>query len=59
MIISGFYLQGQKWDRIAEQVGYSVRQAKNIRYEALKVLGEKLAGNRNVSQSKIIKEILQ
>ena len=59
VIISGLYLQGQKWDRIAEQIGYSVRQAKNIRCEALKVLGEKLARNRNVSRSRIIKEILQ
>lgn len=59
VIICGLYLQGQKWDRVAEQIGYSVRHAKNIRCEALKVLGEKLARNRNVSQSKIIKEVLQ
>lgn len=58
VIICGLYLQGQKWDYIAEQIGYSVRQAKNIRCEALKDLGEKLARNRTVSRSKIIKEIL-
>jgi len=59
VIICGLYLQGQKWDGVAEQIGYSVRHAKNIRCEALKVLGEKLERNRNISRSKIIKEILQ
>lgn len=59
VIISGLYLQGQKWDQVAGQIGYSVRHAKNIRCEALKVLGEKLARNRNISHSRIIKEILQ
>lgn len=59
VIVCGLYLQGQKWDRVAEQIGYSVRHAKNIRCEALKVLGERLARNRNISSSKIIKEILQ
>ena len=38
-IICGFYLQGQKWERIAEQISYSVRQSKNIRCVALEVLG--------------------
>lgn len=42
-IICGFYLQGQKWERIAEQISYSVRQSKNIRCVALEVLGGKLA----------------
>ena len=59
VIICGLYLQGKKWDQIGEEIGYSVRQAKNIRCEALKVLGEKLAGNRIVSRSRIIKENLQ
>lgn len=59
VIICGLYLQGQKWDQVAGQIGYSVRHAKNIRCEALKVLGEKLARNRNISHSRIIKEILQ
>ena len=57
-IICGFYLQGQKWERIAEQISYSVRQSKNIRCVALEVLGGKLARNRNVSRSKILKEVL-
>ena len=57
-IIFGFYLQGQKWERIAEQISYSVRQSKNIRCVALEVLGGKLARNRNISRSKILKEVL-
>ena len=59
VIICGLYLQGKKWDQIGEEIGYSVRHAKNIRCEALKVLGEKLARNRIVSRSKIIKENFQ
>lgn len=59
VIICGFYIQGKKWDRIGKEIGYSVRHTKNIRCEALKVLGEKLARNRIVSRSKIIKENLQ
>lgn len=59
VIICGLYIKGEKWDRVAEQIGYSVRQAKNIRCEALKVLGEKMAGNRIISRSKIIKETLR
>ena len=57
-IICGFYLQGQKWERIAEQINYSVRQSKNIRCVALEVLGGKMARNRNISRSKILKEVL-
>lgn len=59
VIICGFYIQGQKWDKVAEQINYSVRHAKNIRCTALKVLGEKLAGNRNISHNETIKELLQ
>lgn len=58
-IICGFYLQGQKWERIAEQISYSVRQSKNIRCVALEVLGGKFARNRNISRSKIIGEALK
>lgn len=58
-IICGFYLQGQKWEHIAEQINYSVRQSKNIRCVALEVLGRKFARNRNISQSKIISEIVK
>lgn len=56
VIICGLYLQGKKWEQIGEEIGYSVRHAKNIRCEALKVLGGKLARNRVVSQSRIIKQ---
>jgi hypothetical protein len=55
-IICGFYLQGQKWEHIAEQINYSVRHSKNIRCVALEVLGGKLARNRSISQSRIIAE---
>ena len=58
-IICGFYLQGQKWERIAEQINYSVRQSKNIRCIALEVLGGKMARNRSISQSKVLKEIVK
>lgn len=58
-IICGFYLQGQKWERIAEQINYSVRRSKDIRYIALEVLGGKMARNRKISRSKILKEILE
>lgn len=58
-IIDGFYIRGHKWERIAEQINYSVRQSKNIRCVALEVLGGKLARNRNVSRSKIIAEVVK
>lgn len=58
-IVCGFYLQGQKWERIAEQISYSVRQSKNIRCVALEVLGGKFARNKNISRSKIISEIVK
>ena len=58
-IVCGFYLQGQKWERIAEQINYSVRQSKNIRCVALEVLGGKFARNKNISRSKIISEIVK
>lgn len=59
VIIFNLYLRGQKWEYIARLIGYSVRQAKNIRYKALNILGEKLENNKNISQSDIIKEILK
>lgn len=58
-IICGFYIKGQKWERIAEQISYSVRQSKNIRSVALEVLGGKLARNRNISRSEIIGEAIK
>jgi len=58
-IICGFYIKGQKWERIAEQISYSVRQSKNIRCVALEVLGGKLARNRNISRSEIISEAVK
>jgi len=57
-IIVGFYIEGQKWERIGERINYSVRQSKNIRCVALEVLGGKMARNRSISRSKIIAEII-
>ena len=58
-IICGFYIKGQKWERIAEQISYSVRHSKNIRCVALEVLGGKFARNRNISRSEIISEAVK
>ncbi len=59
VIIYNLYLRGQKWDYVAKMIGYSVRQAKNIRCKALNILGEKLENNQNIAQSDIIKEIFK
>lgn len=58
IIICGFYIESQKWECIAEQIDYSVRQSKNIRCIALEALGAKMARNRSISQSKIIAKII-
>lgn len=58
-IISGFYIKGQKWEHIAEQINYSVRHSKNIRCAALEVLGAKFTRNRKIIQSKIVNEIIE
>ena len=47
-IICGFYVRGQKWERIAEQISYSVRQSKNIRCVALEVLGGKFERKKKI-----------
>ncbi len=59
IIICGFYLKGQKWERIAEQISYSVRHSKNIRRKALEILGKKFDRNSNISRSETIGEITQ
>lgn len=56
IILCGLYLQGKKWEQIAKEVSYSVRQAKNIRKEALKILGKKMAKNQVIANSKMIQE---
>lgn len=58
-IIFEFYLKEQKWERIAEQVNYSIRQSKNIRCAALKTLGEKFEGNKRITGSRIIDEAIK
>lgn len=58
-IICGFYIKGQKWERVAEQINYSIRQSKNIRCAALESLGRNFAGNRTISKSEIIEKIIK
>lgn len=59
VILTGFYIKGFKWEQIAEQVGYSVRQAQNHRTEALEIMTKKLTRNRYISRSEVIKEMLK
>lgn len=56
-IICGFYLQGKKWESIARQINYSVRQSKNIRCVALEILGKKFARNKYISCSEFLQEL--
>lgn len=58
-IIHGFYIEGEKWERIAERISYSVRQSKNIRCVALKSLGDKMERNRTISHSSIIQKLIE
>lgn len=44
-IILGFYIEGQKWERISARVNYSPRQCKNIRNRALSRLAKLFAQN--------------
>ena len=57
-IIYNFYIRNHKWEQIAERINYSVRQSKNIRCEALKILGKKFEKNKTISGSMVIKEII-
>lgn len=59
VILTGFYTKGFKWEQIAEQVGYSVRQAQNHRTEALEIMAKKLSRNRYILRSEVIKGILK
>lgn len=59
VILTGFYIKGTKWEQIAEQVGYSVRQSQNHRTEALEIMAKKLSRNRYILRSEVIKEILK
>lgn len=59
VILTGFYIKNFKWEQIAEQVGYSVRQAQNHRTEALEIMAKKLSRNRYISRSEVIEEMLK
>lgn len=58
IILTGFYIKGFKWEQIAEQIGYSVRQSQNHRTEALEIMAKKLTRNKYILRSKVIKELL-
>ncbi|GEM_PF-554646 len=58
VVLTGFYIKGDRWEQIAEQIGYSVRQAQNHRAEALEIIAKKLTRNRYIIRSKIVKEML-
>ncbi len=58
VVLDEFYIKGHKWEQIAKQINYSVRQSKNIRHIALEALGEKMARNKVIMQSKVIRKIL-
>lgn len=59
LILTGFYIKGLKWEQIAAQAGYSVRQAQNHRTEALEIMAKKITRNRYLSKSKFIKKIIK
>ena len=45
-VLLGFYVERRQWGQIAEQVNYSPRQCRNIRKEALKLLGGRIERNK-------------
>lgn len=54
IIIYGKYIKGDTWEQIGEQISYSVRQCKNLRVAALKLLGERFTGNKNISHNRAV-----
>lgn len=56
MILTGFYIKGLKWEQIARQAGYSVRQAQNYRTEALEIIAKKFSRNKHLAKSEFIKK---
>ena len=49
-VVLGFYIDGQQWEQISEQVNYSPRQCRNIRAAALDHLAERFARNKAISR---------
>ncbi len=56
LILTGFYIKGLKWEQVAEQAGYSVRQAQNHRTEALQIMAKKITRNGYLSQSEFLEK---
>lgn len=48
-VILGFYIEGQQWERISEQMNYSPRQCRNIRDNAIEELMKRFTGNKMIS----------
>ena len=51
-IIYDFYIDHRKWEQIAQRLNYSVRQCKNIRVKALKLLGRQFERNKELKKYK-------
>ena len=56
LILTEFYIKGMKWEQIAAQAGYSVRQTQNHRTKALEIMAKKITKNRYLSQSEFIRK---
>lgn len=49
-VVLAFYIEGRQWEQISEQVNYSPRQCRNIRDEALLILGKNFGQNKTVAR---------
>lgn len=49
-VVLAFYIDGRQWEHISEQINYSPRQCRNIRDEALSILGKHFGQNKTVSR---------
>lgn len=52
-IIYDFYIDHKRWEQIAQRLNYSVRQCKNIRAKALKILGRQFEYNKELKKFKV------
>lgn len=50
-VLYGHYVRREKWERIAEQTGYSVRQCQNIKHIALQKFAEQAGKNKTIKNS--------
>lgn len=49
-IITLFYHEGMKWERIKLQVHYSIRQCKNIRRHGIYILAHRFESNKSIKK---------